>query len=135
MVATPMATYYPLLDITGRDVVDMAAPIVVEEASKPASTDAKTIMVDKDEAWEAEYLKAMEEMVSLLWGELSLVCANEGIGVHEQRTHVGQDEEVQLRECEDGKEVFRLLQWIMNSRIYGTLLRFTGVEVSQTSHC
>jgi hypothetical protein len=66
-------------------------------------------MVAKDEAWEAEYLKAMEEMVSLLWGELSLVCANEGIGVHEQRTHVGQDEEVQLRECEDGKEVFRLL--------------------------
>ncbi|CAG5142373.1 uncharacterized protein ALTATR162_LOCUS1139 [Alternaria atra] len=62
MVATPMATYYPLLDITGRDVVDMAAPIVVEEASKPASTDAKTIMVAKDEAWEAEYLKAMEEM-------------------------------------------------------------------------
>jgi hypothetical protein len=93
-VATPMETYYPLLDITGRDIVDTPTSTTTNEAAKPTSTDATTIVVDEDATWEFEYLKAMAEAVRSFTIELVLLCANRSLGGDEEGVHVGQEKEM-----------------------------------------
>lgn len=53
-----------------------AAAAAVTVGSIPSSTDATTVIVETDEAWEAELLEDMKVAVSHTWNELDMVCAD-----------------------------------------------------------
>jgi hypothetical protein len=79
---TPKSIDYPSLDITKS----------AEQASKPSYADSTTIIVDKDEAWEAEYLKAMEQAVRSCSKRFDVTYANSVLDEDEKRVYVGQEE-------------------------------------------
>lgn len=96
IILPPSGVPIPMVADTPSEATSAAAAAVTV-GSIPSSTDATTVIVETDEAWEAELLEDMKVAVSHTWNGLDMVCANEFL-VHQEEAAEGEQEEVRQEE-------------------------------------